>query len=110
MSDPKPLRIDLVLALALSMSGITTILLALAFWTGNRTPGDLFRWAALWFFTVAAPGIEARRLHRGLGQVFHAAPDVPERVRRDLARTRSSLLIFGSVTVVMAFALGLGER
>ena len=85
-----------------------TVIIALAAWSGDRSPGSLVRWLGLWVFTVGAPTLLSLSVHRTLRTIVHACPDVPAHVRRDLTHTRWTLLMFGTMAVLSAFAIGLG--
>lgn len=102
-------RITFGASLAVSWLGITS-LIGIVAWQGERTTWALVNWAALWFFAVAAPTIQASIVQRRLNDLSSACPNAPERIRRDLAHARSSMLMFTTMAVLIAFALGLGER
>ena len=106
MRETRPIPDGVLFGLSVTFSWtLASALLALAFWHGPRTPGDLARWAGLWFFTVVAPTMEAYRVNRRLGDLLHSCPDVGDRARRELLRTRFALLMFGGITAIVAFSL-----
>ena len=94
-------------SLVLSWTMVTAIL-GLAAWSGDRTVDSLTRWLGLWVFTVAAPTLLSLSVHRALGALIRSYPDIPRRIRRDLAHARWAFLMFGTMAVLSAFALGLG--
>jgi hypothetical protein len=94
-------------SLILSWTMITAIV-ALAAWSGDRSAGSFARWFALWVFTVAAPTLQSLNVHRTLKTLVRAYPDVPARIRRDLTHVRWTLLMFGTMAALSAFAIGLG--
>ena len=100
-------RISFGMALAVSWI-LVTFTLALAAWSGEHTPGNLVRWGSLWFFSVV-PTIESLTVHRRLNDLLHARSDVPDRVIRDLTHARWTFLMFATMVVLTAFALGLGR-
>ena len=89
---------------------LATWLIAVAFWSGPHTNAQLARWASLWFFAVAAPGLQAIRIHRCLQQLLDGAYEVPDPVTRDLMHTRFALPMFGMMTVLAAFSLVVSQR
>jgi hypothetical protein len=109
MSDGR-VRFDLGFLLALGQCWVIgTTLLAYAGWSGDRTPRALAEWSVLWIFTVAAPTIQALKVHRRLRELQHASPHIPERALRDLLEARTAFPLLGSLVVLWAFALGLGR-
>jgi hypothetical protein len=94
-------------SLILSWTMITATI-GLAAWSGDRSAGSLARWLGLWFFTVAAPTLQSFSVHRTLKTLVDTCPHAPERVRRDLTHVRWTLLMFGTMAVLSAFAIGLG--
>lgn len=95
--------ITFTLSLALSWT-LATGLIALACWSGERTPERFASWAGLWIFTIGVPTLQALRVHRRLNEL-HAAAMIPERTRRDLAHTRFILLLCGSMVVLIVIGL-----
>lgn len=85
---------------------LATALIALAFWNGPHTAAHLGPWASLWLFAVAAPTVQAIRVHRCLNELHGPVPD---RVTRDLMHTRFALPMFGVMTVLAAFSLVLSR-
>jgi hypothetical protein len=94
----------LALSLILSWT-LATGLIAASFLAGERTPESAALWAGLWFFTIAAPTIQAFRIHRCLVELTRDCPTVATTVTRDLAHARFVVLMCGSMTVLIAFAL-----
>lgn len=101
-------RVSFAMSLVFSWT-LVTVILALAAWRGEHAASTLARWAALWFFSVAAPTIQAVIVHRRLKDLMHAYADLPDRVIRDLTHARWTFLMFGALTVMTALALGLGR-
>ena len=93
-------RITLFVALAAAWIGLTMIL-GLEAWSGERTATTMSRWAAIWFFSVAAPTIQVLRLRRAHRELLTAQPEMPERVQRVLLHAPVALLIFGVVLVLL---------
>jgi hypothetical protein len=58
-------------------------------------------------FTVAAPTFLSVTLHRTLRTLAYTCPEAPARLRRDLAHARWACLMFGTMAVLSAFAIGL---
>ena len=96
------IRYGLLFSLSLSLSWtLTSALIAMSFWSGAHTFEAASHWMGLWMFTVAAPSIQAVWLHRRLNQVLIACPALDAGVRRDLLHIRFTLLMFGSMTVLI---------
>ena len=94
-------------SLVLSWTMVTAIL-GLAAWSGDRSVESLARWLSLWVFTVVAPTLLSLAVHRALRTLARTCPEIPTRVRRDLTHARWAFLMFGTMAVLTAFAIGLG--
>jgi len=88
---------------------LLTPAIALAFRNGDRTWENLLSWTAIWFFSVIGPTIEALGIHRNLSQLTAVHPEAAAAMERGLGRLRWTLLMFGTMTVITAFGLGLGR-
>ena len=84
---------------------LVTALLVLCYRAGSQSFRDAAQWAGLWFFTVAAPTLQALRLHRRLNDIVHECPTLPAQVRRDLAHARFVILMCGSMCALLVFGL-----
>ena len=96
--------VTFMLSLLLSWT-LTTGILALAFWSGDRIAGRATVWASVWVFTVGVPTMQALRIHRVLGDLVRDCPTIPAQTRRGLAHARFVVLMCGSMTVLLLFAL-----
>ena len=99
-------RYGLTFTLSLLLSWtLTTGLMALAFWSGDRAPGHAAAWASVWVFTVGVPTMQALRIHRLLNELVRECPTTSPQTRRDLAHARFVVLTCGSMTALLVFAL-----
>ena len=80
-------------------------LVALGFRAGQQTVQDAAQWAGLWFFTVAAPTVQALRIHRRLNDIVQESPTTSAQIRRDLAHARFVILMCGTMCVLVVFSL-----
>jgi hypothetical protein len=90
---------------SLLLSWLATGLIALGFRAGEQSAQHVAQWAGLWFFTVAAPTLQALRIHWRLNDIVRECPTTSPQVRRDLAHARFVVLMCGSMTVLLVFAL-----
>jgi hypothetical protein len=93
-------------SLVLSWTVVTAVLV-LSSWSDDRSAPNLGRWAGLWFATVAGPTISSLIVHRRLNELVRSYPDIPRRIRRDLRHVRWTFLMFGTMSVLIVFGLGL---
>jgi len=84
---------------------LVTAAIALGFRAGQQSLQAAAQWAGLWFFTVAAPTIQALRIHRRLNDIVHACPATSPQVRRELEHARFIILMCGSLCVLLVFGL-----
>jgi hypothetical protein len=103
-------RYGLLFGVNLAMSWVlTNAIFAMALWTFRDQPtARLGAFASLWLFTVLAPTTTALRLHRLLGELAGASPDLPGAAMKELALMRSVLLILGTMATLSALALIVG--
>ena len=79
--------------------------LAFAAWADRHTAQLLTTWVGLWVFTVLGPSLQALVIHRRLGEVLENCPMTPPRVIRDLAHVRFVIVMCGSMSVLLVWAL-----
>jgi len=108
MSRMQLILYDLAFKLSLVLSWtLVTALLGMALWWGPHTRDAAFSRVILWFFTVVAPTIQAVRLRRQIDELARECRALPDTAWRDVYQTQFALLMFGSMTVLGAFATGL---
>ena len=84
---------------------LVTAVIALGFRAGDQSFENAAQWAGLWFFTVAAPTIQALRIHRRLNDIVHECPASSPQIRRELEHARFVILMCGSLCVLLVFGL-----
>jgi hypothetical protein len=84
---------------------LVTAAIALGFRAGPRSLQAGAQWAGLWFFTVAAPTIQALRIHRRLNDIVRECPASSPQIRRELEHARFVILMCGSLCVLLVFGL-----
>lgn len=106
MKPPNEVRFGVSFALSLLLSWIlATTLIGMAVWSGPQTIEHAAKWAGVWIFTIGAPTLQALQIHHRLNDVLLECPTTPPRVRRDLSHARFVILMCGSMTVLLMFAL-----
>ena len=103
-TDRVPYGVLFTASLLLSWTLVTAVI-ALGFRAGEPSLERAVQWVGLWFFTVAAPTIQALRIHRRLNDIAHECPTTSAAVRRDLEHARFVILMCGSMCVLFVFGL-----
>ncbi|HVG54819.1 MAG TPA: hypothetical protein VM846_10330 [Vicinamibacterales bacterium] len=98
-------RLGVIFTTALIVTWLATGLIAVMGWHDREVPGRLLQWIALWAFTVAAPTIQALRIHRLLDDFDRDFPTPSQGSLRQLEHARIVILICGSMTVLCVFTI-----
>jgi hypothetical protein len=88
---------------------LATALIGMSIWSGPRTIEHAAKWTGVWVFTVGIPTLQALQIHRRLHDVLLECPTTSQQVRRDLSHARFVVLMCGSMTILLVFALLAGE-
>jgi len=98
-------RFGVMFTTALIVTWLTTGLIVVLGWPDRQAAARLLPWIALWVFTVAAPTIQAFRLHRLLVDFDRGFPTASPGPLGELAQARIVILICGSMTVLCVFTI-----